>query len=89
VGIGRTPVNSGSSSEFAKPPGLLSCTLLIADGGRLAPSQGWPVRLFGFCPKRVLGTERVTEISFGTLCPGGGRFQASPAEGTFEHFSLL
>jgi hypothetical protein len=45
--------------------------------------------LFGFCPKRVLGTERVTEISFGTLCPGGGRFQASPAEGTFEHFVLL
>lgn len=89
MGSERTPVNSGSSSEFAKPPGLLSCTLLIGDGGRLAPNQGWPVRLFGFCPKRVLGTERVTEISFGTLCPGGGRFQASPAEGTFEHFSLL
>jgi hypothetical protein len=66
-----------------------SCTLLTVDGGRVAPNQGRPVRLFGFGPKRVFGTERVTVISLAALFPGSGRFKASPAEGTFEHLTLL
>jgi hypothetical protein len=51
-----------------------SCTLSIIDGGTVAPNQGRPVRLFGFGPKRVFGTERVTEISLSALLADGGRF---------------
>jgi hypothetical protein len=48
----------------------------------LALSRRRPVRLFGF------GTKSVAVITLAAPFPGRGWFQASSAEGTFEHFAL-
>jgi hypothetical protein len=70
---------AGSSAKAPVYRERLLRTLAVVGG---ASRRRRPVRLFGF------GTKSVAVISLATLFPGRGRFQASSAQGTFEHFVL-
>src|SRR5437660_8912968 len=66
----------------------VSCTLSNVDGGRDTPNQERPVQLVSFGAKRLFCTKLVAVISLAMPFPGGGCFQASSAECTFEHLAL-